>query len=97
MAPYDVSCNTRQALVPGAAAVDAGFADVRRSCGEGLAPMRDQCARMNLLGDDELLRAVAAGPDPAKMPVDVLTAMFPGRAWRIVPTTSSDALRTLVS
>jgi uncharacterized membrane protein YgcG len=63
-----------------AAAIDAGLADVRRACGEGLAPMRDKCARMNLLGDDELLRAVAAGADPAEMPQDVLTIMFPGVA-----------------
>jgi hypothetical protein len=63
-----------------AAAIDAGLADVRRACGEGLAPMRDRCARMNLLGDDELLRAVAAGADPAQMPRDVLTAMFSGVA-----------------
>ena len=32
------------------------------------------------MGDDEQLRAVAASPEPAGMPPDVLTAMFPGVA-----------------
>lgn len=63
-----------------AATIDAGLADVRRACGEGLTPMREQCARMSFLGDDELLRAVAAGSDPAQVPLDVLTCMFPGIA-----------------